>query len=227
MQHDQVNIHCPFCHHKGAYPSDPPGSTIRCHECKAIFRMPAVKHRRKGQVLRGEHIKTGSLKRLFLFVLVLAVVGGGVYFAYDYYKTRKKAVEEKKKGDFDNVAGLFPEDKPYGILQRFLESWKRGDLDLLLDYVRKEDRERAKTDDKERDRLKNRFVAKVLVKYTTTGYKAPRRNVMTYQLEVDVKDVQSGLIERGMMKPTVHLEQGDNNTTRWGVDISTAVPKWD
>ncbi len=38
-------VHCPFCHHKEMF-DGPVGSTVRCRNCKSIFRLPAegVKH---------------------------------------------------------------------------------------------------------------------------------------------------------------------------------------
>lgn len=230
MHREQVNIHCPFCHHKGSYPNDPAGSTLRCHECKAVFRMPAVKHRRRGEAIRGERMRTGAGRNVLLLVIILGLVGVGGYYAYSFIANRG-GDDGKIEGDpFPDVLDLEPENTAKGVVQRFLLSWKRGDMKLILHYVRDQDREAAENDSDQMDRLKDHYIENQLVDYELGEWQwvdFKRKDAVEWVVQVKSTNKRSTLTREGSMKIRIDLvSPPDSPDEVWRVELGTAVPDY-
>ena len=127
----QVMLSCPFCHHKAEYVDAPQGSTVRCHDCGSIFRVPAIRRGQAGTVVRGEQIRRSRAKFVVVLIILLIAAGGG-YCAWLKYGREKPVPEDPFAGRED----LADPATSRGTLQRFLESWKLGDLELMVRYCR-------------------------------------------------------------------------------------------
>ena len=235
---NQIILSCPFCHHRGEYQDGPPGSTVRCHDCGSIFRVPTIGVRKPGTVVKGEQIRAGggALKKLVVVLLILAILGGGGYFCWLKWG---KPVEQADDDPFPN--SKFKVGTPPGTLDRFLLSWKEEDLELLLTFCTLADQ--AKRDDKEfTNRLQSMFAGFRLVNYNIVDYKEVNAYVQLYRVYVDYKDARTGLERKGSMSPRVCLEELPEEPTeegtekqpgttqqppkkqwRWGVDALSAA----
>ena len=144
-------VHCPFCHHKELFHDAPVRSTVRCRNCKSIFRMPAE------GVKRGEKVKKFKARRHSpaYYVILLLLIGGGL-FAWmqvrQYLEARQERLQDiwlKLEDPFAKKV-KYPPNSAGGVLERFLECWKQGEnkspetgdytgFECMLLYVLEED----------------------------------------------------------------------------------------
>lgn len=144
-------VHCPFCHHKEMFHDAPVRSTVRCRNCKSIFRMPAE------GVKRGEKVKKHKTRRHSpaYYVVLLLLIGGGL-FAWKQVSKYIEARQERLQDIWLKLEDPFAKKVNYslnsagGVLERFLECWKQGEnkspetgdytgFECMLLYVLEED----------------------------------------------------------------------------------------
>jgi len=219
---EQIILSCPFCHAKSEYQDAPPGSTVRCEECECIFRVPALHRRAPGGVVKGEAIRS-SKKKLLVMLLVLVVLAAGGYFGWQKWMNRV-VVDE----DIIFAKLPYPLDTALGTLMRFLESWKKDDLPLMLRYCRtadqqvNPDREQAK---KFEEWLETTFGNVKLTSYRITLVKPLTESVNEYpNVELTGEDTRTKAPFKGSMSPRVYLEVSPDAKARWGVDVRSATP---
>lgn len=235
-----VILSCPFCHQKGDYRDAPPNSTVRCHECDSMFRVPAnafAKHK-PGTVLTGEHeTKRGPWLKVVLIVVLVGVVGGGGWWVW---KTLYSAPVTEVEDPYGPQV-KYPVTDPAGVLERFLLCWKdvgdpkkHMDPDAVLRYCRSCDRAKLKegTDIARKDfeaKLNSKigkwiFIELPVIKGQETG---GEQGVVTFQVIVaSAQDRDSKTDYKGLMR--VRVVQDDTpNGKEWGVDLDSAVPIWE
>ncbi len=228
-----VILSCPFCHQKAEYRDAPPNSTVRCHECSSVFRVPAnayQKHR-PGTVLKGEEAPTrGRGKLLVIVLLLLVIAGAGFYLWWTVFRTT-----EVQADPFEKQA-QYKLDTAEGVLDRFGLAWKSGDTDLMLRYCRPGDRAKvaATADPNQREKfqewMKSVFGHVKVNTFMIRSYKLGADSSREYIVDVEGTDSRTNTPLKGTLMPilapdTVETENGKR--TFWGVDMQTASPKWD
>ena len=212
----QVILSCPFCHHKAEYRDAPPGSTVRCHDCDCIFRVPAVSRRKPGSVVKGEQIRE-SRKRMFVWILVLLLLAG-VGGAYLLLSGPGKVEVDPFKD-----MGLPEEGTPDGTFERFMIAWKMGDMELLLKQC-------ATNDQAKLTEAKDKFEKFELVKYEIRGYD-PQEDYYEAKVNLTVQDPRTKIKSRGEMKARLYVEKVPDENDQWHevwrVSLQTATPRYD
>ena len=237
-------LSCPFCHHKAEYRDAPPNSTVRCHECSSVFRVPAnalAKHR-PGTVIQGEQkeVRRGSLRWLVILVL-LGVIGGTGWYLYE--KVLKPA---PVVGDPYADIAQYKLDAPYGVgaLERFLLAWKDPKLtvdqrlDRMLMFCCEKNKTRLSADAPEdkrkefRDWMKSTFGDIQLKSFTILNqFKPIGQDEFECIVNLEAEDTRtSGSVLKGGMSPRVVKESTDTpegKHSSWCVEIESATPRWD
>ena len=206
---------CPFCHHKAEYVDAPQGSTVRCHDCGSIFRVPAIRRGQAGTVVRGEQIRRSRAKFVVVLIILLIAAGGG-YCAWLKYGREKPVPEDPFAGRED----LADPATSRGTLQRFLESWKLGDLELMVRYCRP-------SEEPDMEWVESVFGNVDLTSYKEKPDKAIGVSRHVYRVDLEGEDARTKARKKGRMTPTVVLEGVPGSETKWGVDLASAAPRWD
>lgn len=218
---DPMILNCPFCHHKEEYHDAPPGSTVRCHECECIFRVPTLRQRKAGKVVTGEAIRRGAGKWVVLLIVLALLAGTAGAGWYLWLKPNPVA-----KDPFEKIEDLWPVSSPHGVLQRFLESWKMGDLQLMLEFCLPSSLP-GREDKEFEDWLQSMFGNVRLIDYTIEGVKELKLGVYEYRVILEGEDSRTKVKLKGRMCPRVSSERIDEDEVRWGVEIRTAAPSWE
>ena len=213
----QIILSCPFCHHRAEYQDAPPGSTVRCHECSSIFRVPAISHRKPGTVVKGEQIRTGGKGKLVAWI----VLGVGGWCGWQKWMKPEAPVTDR----WAHVKDIWPEETAEGMLQRFLLSWKEEKLEWLMDYARPSDQPKP-GDTEFAEWLQSMFGNITLASYEITGVKKVNAYLEIYRINLLGADL-TGVEQKGSMSPKVVLEKTAEGEAKWGVDVRSAVPRWE
>jgi len=129
----------------------------------------------------------------------------------------EKAEPEKK--DLFGGPDLAEEGSPLGALQRFLEAWKRGDVDLLLTQCR--------AGDKTRRELLDRYEKTRLSDYTIGNWeRTGAADVLEVEVTLSGRDMPMKTPKLGMMKPRLYPERTPAGEQVYRVDLTSAAPQW-
>lgn len=209
-------VHCPFCHHKEMF-DGPVGSTVRCRNCKSIFRLPAegVKH--------GEKVKKYKVRRhspVYYVVVVILIAGGvlGYLWVKQVIEQRQKRLAEIWTKLDDPFIGKVPDkaESAEGVLERFMECWKQGNAkseetgdytgyECMLLYVTPEDLQDKKLEDMVKE-FKGRFGANEVKGYRLAA-RPNARDQSSWEIKValDAQSTEGLLTKHGELTAVVTM----------------------
>jgi hypothetical protein len=178
-------------------------------------------HRKPGEVLTGEQISRGTGKLVAIIILALIIVGAGGYLTW-WALTQSRLASNVPDDPFTETANIGPITEPYGILNRFMESWKVNNMDYMLLFVRADDRKQP-----DKAWIQSVFLNYRIVGYKIEGYMDLGRGLREFKVSIEAKEARTDITKRGVIKPKLYLEPGTVMKERWCVELSSAVPQWD
>jgi hypothetical protein len=197
-------------------------------ECSSIFRVPTTvlnRHHKPGMVHKGEEIRKSKLKYVLAAVGVIALLVLGFY---SYVALKPPPVVADP---FENRHDLDSELTALGVLQRFLESWKLGDMRQMMKYARACDR--PKDGDKEfEEKLQTRYGNVRLQKYQVAKFRPTSESLYEFRVNLEGEDVRTkgslkGGVDARVLLDAVNPAQG--KMAVWGVSIrsDSDAPVWE
>ena len=133
---------------------------------------------------------------------------------------KEPAYEMKDYDPFEGMA-LAEEGSPQGTLERFLVAWKKGDMDLLLQQCRTNDRDRREFLFRHED-PSARLIDYRILRWSETG----QPGVFQAEVEIVGKDTRTQIMKHGTMRPRLCPEKTPGGADRYYVDLMSAAPQW-
>jgi len=135
----------------------------------------------------------------------------------------ERPIEEKKDPFFG--LGFAEEGTAMGSLQRFLEAWKRGDMDLMLEQCRARDRERRRLLDRYRGNIQPRLTSYAIRDDSWEIAGRPER--VDVVVDIVGENPRTRIKSMGRIRAQLYDEKTpDGNSEFWRVDLASAMPEW-